>query len=374
MRRRRRTPVRRRRGRPACRPAARRPSAPTATATSSRRGRPGVGDQVGDHRRRLARRAPGAAGRRRSSRCSGRAAAGGRRSASRSTQHAELRARGVPSRSSANRSSATRSSTSIRPPSASGSCVAGRRVDEHARGSARPGRRRRERDDQAVPARAPTGRARRARSRAGDAAGVACRPGAPPTPRCARRRRWPPSRPATAPSGDQCTASDRVVGRTGSTAAGGVGPSERPAPTAPGVPRRSLTKATRRPSGVSVGAQQPQASTSSRPASATASRRESVGRSASLSGCPSSAATSRAAPAATARWSRAWCASSFGSASIALDGVRPEQARAPGGRVGQRVAHPVEVRALELADRRHREVALGPVDHRVGDDAAAGRA
>ena len=90
-----------------------------------------------------------------------------------------------------------------------------------------------------------------------------CRPVGRPRPRCAPRRRWPREQANQEPSGDQwaaSTGSSLRVRRCGS----GAGPVGIPALAwthSAGTPVRSETKAICWPSAVSVGAQQPQAST-----------------------------------------------------------------------------------------------------------------
>ena len=136
---------------------------------------------------------------------------------------------------------------------------------------------------------------------------------------------------------------------------------------------RSQTKAIRVPSGDSVGAQLPQASTQASLAASGGHRRRRARR--------------RSRHAQPTPWSCSHISSSatchsalepsvvrvvFGSASRRSHRVGPEQPAPPGGRVGQRVAHPVEERALQVPDGGHREVALGPVDDLVGHDAAGG--
>src|SRR4051812_26597487 len=65
-----------------------------------------------------------------------------------------------------------------------------------------------------------------------------------------------------------------------------------------------------------------------------------------------------------------WRAVVVGRLEHAVDQAGREELALAGGRRGQRLPYEIEVRALELDQRGDREVALGPVDHRVGHEPA----
>ena len=141
-----------------------------------------------------------------------------------------------------------------------------------------------------------------------------------------------------------------------------------------GTPVRSLMNAICSACGLRVGPQLPQASHQLRAEVATAA----------VDACRASAGRADHEPHAQMPWCCSHISSSaschraleprvvrvvFGSASMPLDRLGPEQAALLGRRIGQGVADPLQVGTLELADGRHREVALGPVDHLVRHDA-----
>ena len=132
--------------------------------------------------------------------------------------------------------------------------------------------------------------------------------------------------------------------------------------------------AIRMPSGVMLGPQLPQASTSASPVvSAASTSGGGVGDHRPhprwLIRPRAAAATARAARAARARCCRAACARRSGQRASARCGPAGT-GRAHGDRIGQRVPHPREQRPVELPDRGDGEVALPPVEHRVGHEAA----
>src|SRR5918993_5811792 len=127
-----------------------------------------------------------------------------------------------------------------------------------------------------------------------------------------------------------------------------------------GIPLRSLTKATERQSGDSVGPQLPHAATSC-----------------SMPPVVTSADVMRLQPHLEQGELPERIGSQGGPAGVRVGeqtayDLRPEQPTASRRRIAERLLHPVQVRPLELPDGRHREVALGPVDHLVRHHPAAG--